>query len=107
MSVAINDCTIADRVLSLQSFRYQGRWGADMANLVVRNLDQRIVNALKQRAARHGRSAEAEHRALLEALLLRPKGKSFAEALTAMPNVGQDEDFERLEDEAGNDHVFG
>jgi hypothetical protein len=24
-----------------------------------------------------------------------------------MPNVGQDEDFERLEDEAGNDHVFG
>ncbi len=78
-----------------------------MANLVVRNLDQRIVDALKQRAARHGRSAEAEHRALLEALLLRPKGKSFAEALTGMPNVGQDEDFERLEDEAGNDHVFG
>ena len=91
----------------MQSFRYRDRWGADMANLVVRNLDQRIVNALKQRAARHGRSAEAEHRALLEALLLRPKGKSFAEALTAMPNVGQDEDFERLEDEAGNDHVFG
>jgi len=69
-----------------------------MANLVVRNLDQRIVDALKQRAARHGRSAEAEHRALLEALLLRPKGKSFAEVLTGMPNVGQDEDFERLAD---------
>lgn len=78
-----------------------------MANLVVRNLDQRIVNALKQRAARHGRSAEAEHRALLEASLLMPRGKSFAEALTAIPNVGQDEDFARLEDEAGNDHVFG
>jgi len=72
--------------------------GAVMANLVVRNLDQRIVVALKLRAARRGRSAEAEHRALLEASLLRPKGMSFAEALAAMPDVGQDEDFERLED---------
>jgi plasmid stability protein len=77
-----------------------------MANLVVRNLDQRIVDALKQRAARHGRSAEAEHRALLEESLLRPKRKSFAEVLRSMPNVGQDEDFERLEDSAGTDNVF-
>ena len=77
-----------------------------MANLIVRNLEQRIVDALKQRAAQHGRSAEAEHRALLEELLFKPKGKSFAEALAAMPNVGRDEDFERVEDEAGNDHVF-
>ena len=58
-------------------------------------------------AAQHGRSAEAEHRALLEALLVRPKGKSFAEALTGMPNVGQDKDFERAEDEVENDRVFG
>jgi len=78
-----------------------------MANLVVRNLDPRIVDALKRRAARHGRSAEAEHRALLEAALLRPRGKSFAEVLAAIPDVGQDEDFERVEDQAGNDHVFG
>ncbi len=78
-----------------------------MASLVVRNLDQRIVDALKQRAARHGRSAEAEHRALLEALLLRPKGRSFAEALAAMPNVGREKDFERVEDEVESDHVFG
>ena len=77
-----------------------------MANLIVRNLDQRIVDALKQRAAQHSRSAEAEHRALLEELLLRPRGKSFAEALSTMPNVGEDEDFERMEDEAGSDNVF-
>lgn len=77
-----------------------------MANLVVRNLDPRIVEALKQRAARHGRSAEAEHRALLEELLLRPKAKSFAEALASMPDVGEDEDFQRLEDKADNDRVF-
>ena len=78
-----------------------------MANLVVRNLDQHIVDALKQRAAQHGRSMEAEHRALLEELLVKPKGKRFAEVLAAMPNVGQDEDFERVEDEIENDHVFG
>ena len=77
-----------------------------MANLVVRNLDQRIVDALKQRAAQHGRSAEAEHRALLEELLLKPKGKSFAEVLAAMPDVGRDEDFERVEDEVDKEDVF-
>ncbi len=77
-----------------------------MANLVVRNLDQRIVDALKQRAVQHGRSAEAEHRALLEELLLKPKGKSFAEVLAAIPDVGRDEDFERVQDEIGRDDVF-
>ena len=77
-----------------------------MANLVVRNLDQRAVDALKQRAARHGRSAEAEHRAILEeVLLVRPKKRSFAEALASMPNIGQDEDFERIEDADEDAHV--
>lgn len=78
-----------------------------MANLIVRNLNQNIVDALKQRAARNGRSAEAEHRALLAESLLLPKRKSFADALAAMPDVGQDEDFERVEDQVGNGHVFG
>jgi plasmid stability protein len=55
------------------------------------------VDALKQHAARHGRSAEAEHRAILEEVLLGIPKKSFAEALASMPNVGQDADFERLE----------
>ena len=77
-----------------------------MANLVVRNLDSRVVDALKQRAAKHRRSAEAEHRALLEELLLRPKGKSFAEVLADMPNVGEDADFVRVDDPAARDRVF-
>ena len=77
-----------------------------MANLVVRNLNQHVVDALKLRAAQHGRSMEAEHRVLLEELLLKPKGKSFAEAIAAMPNVGKDEDFERADDAADNAHVF-
>ena len=85
---------------------YDEKKNDDMANLVVRNLDQRIVDALKRRAAQHGRSAEAEHRALLETLLLKPKGKSFAEALKSMPNVGQDKDFQRVENDVESDHVL-
>ncbi len=76
-----------------------------MANLVVRNLDKRIVDTLKRRAAKHGRSAEAEHRAILVSVLLCPAKKSFAEVLSAMPNVGHDDDFERVEDESEK-HVF-
>lgn len=70
-----------------------------MANLVVRNLDERIVQALKERATRHKRSAEAEHRALLEQALLKPRRKTFAQALASMPDVGIDGDFERVDAE--------
>ena len=65
-----------------------------MASLIVRNLDDAIVQALKQRAARHQHSAAAEHRAILEQVLLRPKRKSFAQVLASMPDLGRDEDFE-------------
>ena len=57
-----------------------------------------IVMALRKRAARHGRSAEAEHREILASALHRTKRKSFAEVLAAMPNVGADRDFARIED---------
>lgn len=40
-----------------------------MATLNVRNLDDKLVAQLKQRAARHGRSAEAEHREILKQAL--------------------------------------
>jgi plasmid stability protein len=40
-----------------------------MAQLTVRKVDPEIVRRLKLRAAQHGRSAEAEHRAILERLL--------------------------------------
>lgn len=69
-----------------------------MANLIVRNLDEAIVTALKQRAARHGLSAEAEHRRILEEALRGPSRRSFAEVLASMPDVGRDEDFARVED---------
>lgn len=70
-----------------------------MANLVVRNLDEDIVRALQQRAAEHGRSAEAEHRAILEAALIKTRRRSLAEVLASMPDVGCDEDFERIDEQ--------
>jgi plasmid stability protein len=48
-----------------------------MATLLVRELDDELVRLLKQRAKSHARSAEAEHRSILEAAL-RPGGESFA-----------------------------
>lgn len=69
-----------------------------MANLVVRNIDDNIANALKIRASQNGISAEAEHRRILEQVLMHPKKKSFAEILSEMPNVGEDADFARKRD---------
>jgi plasmid stability protein len=37
--------------------------------LTVRNLDNTLIRRLKRRAAEHGRSAEAEHRLILEQAL--------------------------------------
>jgi antitoxin FitA len=42
-----------------------------MAQLLIRGVPQDVVDALKRRAAEHGRSAEAEHRAILEEALKR------------------------------------
>lgn len=50
-----------------------------MGQLIVRGLDDRLIQTLKQRAARAGRSAEAEHRAILEQALA-PELEPFAEA---------------------------
>jgi antitoxin FitA len=66
-----------------------------MADLLVRGVDESVVRALKERAGAHGRSAEAEHREILAAALMRPRRRTFAQVLAAMPNVGVDADFER------------
>ena len=77
-----------------------------MSSLIVRSVDDAIVQSLKVRAARHGRSMEAEHRALLAEVLLKPRRRSLAEVLAAMPNVGSDADFARMQgDEVAR--VFG
>jgi antitoxin FitA len=69
--------------------------GSMASNLVVRNVDEGVALALKQRAAAHGRSAEAEHREILKSVLAGPKRRSLAEVLSGMPNVGEDGDFAR------------
>jgi plasmid stability protein len=77
-----------------------------MANLLVRGVEDALVQALRERAARHGRSVEAEHREILAESLGRPKKRNFAEALAAMPNVGKDEDFARENDAGGAPNVL-
>ena len=49
-----------------------------MPQLLVRNVPQDVVDALRRRALGHGRSVEAEHRALLESVL-RETRVGFAE----------------------------
>jgi plasmid stability protein len=66
-----------------------------MAQLVVRNLPEELVKALKQRAAKHNRSAEQEHREILRAALQAPRRRHLADVLASIPNVGKDEDFTR------------
>lgn len=62
--------------------------------LIVRNVDDGLVVALKRRATRHGRSAEAEHREILrDALRGDLERASFKHALETMPDVGTDDDF--------------
>jgi plasmid stability protein len=65
-----------------------------MRQLIVRNVDEEVARALKQRAARHGRSAEAEHREILRTALREDLERtSFKAALRSMPDVGEDGDF--------------
>ncbi len=78
-----------------------------MADLLVRGVDDGIVQALKKRAGAHGRSAEAEHRAILAAALMSPPRRNLAELLGSMPNVGLDADFDRQDDPVAPADVFG
>ena len=70
-----------------------------MAQLIVRNLDDELVQALKLRAARKRRSAEAEHREILrEALITCRQAETLKALLLKMPAVGDDADFARPRD---------
>lgn len=66
-----------------------------MAQLIVRNVDDDLVQRLKERAAKHGRSAEEEHRQLLRAAL---RSEGLISRLREMPDVGSDDDFARASD---------
>ena len=61
-----------------------------MADLIGRNLDDRISQALKARAARPERCAETGDRALMQQAL-RPRPKGLAQALASMPKANPHE----------------
>jgi antitoxin FitA len=68
-----------------------------MPQLIVRQIEQKVVRKLKEQAGSHGVSMEEEHRRILREALLGKGARrpSFKAALLAMPNVGHDRDFER------------
>ena len=72
-----------------------------MAELVVREVEPAIIAKLKERADKHRRSVEDEHRAILrDTLLVGDQDLStmtFEEYLRKMPDVGTDADFSRIE----------
>jgi plasmid stability protein len=49
-----------------------------MGQLLVRDVPDRVITALKRRAKEHGRSAEAEHRTILQETLA-PAAEDFWE----------------------------
>jgi len=68
-----------------------------MPQLLVRQVEEKLVRKLKARAGQHGVSMEEEHRRILRDALLgtSKKKRSFKDYLLSMPNVGEDKDFER------------
>jgi antitoxin FitA len=56
-------------------------------SLIVRNVDDELVRRLKMRAARHNRSAEAEHREILRQALSGEPSEAFAEMAARMRSL--------------------
>ncbi len=71
-----------------------------MRQLIVRQIEEKVVEKLKERAGLHGVSMEEEHRRILREALLGSSRKrpSFKEYLRRMPDLGSDELFERAHD---------
>ncbi len=70
-----------------------------MGQLIVRSLEDEVIEALKKRARANGRSAESEHREILRDALNAPQSnESFWDCLRSMPDGGDDADFERQRD---------
>jgi plasmid stability protein len=67
-----------------------------MAQLLVRDLEDAVVQALRRKAAEEGTSVEEAHRRILRlALLSKKPEKDFKEFLLEMPEGGDDHVFER------------
>lgn len=73
-----------------------------MAVMTIRNLDDEVRDKLRIRAAQHGRSMEAEVRAILTAAVDSPVERSFGAGLVEfgrrMRETGEPIDFPHLAD---------
>lgn len=56
-------------------------------SLIVRNLDDELIVRLRQRAARHGRSVEAEHREILRHALSAEVDPSFTDLAAQLRKI--------------------
>ena len=67
-----------------------------MPQLIVRQIEEKVVRKLKERAGTHGVSMEEEHRRILREALLGQSRKKlrFKDFLLQMPDVGPDVLFE-------------
>jgi plasmid stability protein len=77
-----------------------------MANLWIRGVDQTLYDALIREAEANGRSVEDEQRAILEGALQKVYNRQFVRALMSIPDVGEDSDFERVNDRREAPVVF-
>jgi len=86
-----------ERVLSLIAEFNLVLRNQSMPQLIVRRIEDQVVRKLKEQAGQHGVSMEEEHRRILRHALLGTSTRrpSFKEALLAMPDAGEDRDFER------------
>jgi plasmid stability protein len=64
-----------------------------VAQLIVRNLEDAVVRALRERAAGKGRSTEAEHREILREALAKVRRRTSL--MSEMPDAGDDAAFAR------------
>lgn len=71
-----------------------------MSQLIVRQVEEKVVKKLKARAGLHGVSMEEEHRRILREALLgtAPDRLPFKEFLLTMPHAGNDAAFRRSAD---------
>jgi plasmid stability protein len=68
-----------------------------MTNLIVKAVDDALVDVLRKGNGTLCVNTEAERRQILIRALSRPKRRSLQEALASIPNVGIDTDFERTQ----------
>lgn len=77
-----------------------------MAVMTIRNLDEGVRDKLRVRAALHGRSMEAEARAILTAAVDSPMERSLLDVLGDMREILDGEELETLPRDAGLRNPF-